>query len=184
MGALVAVTLVVGCKGAKAKKAIFAALDNHRIEYGKCEIMSEAKGDIDGKPAWMMANVCKARHRKDVMTEAGDAADAKSFQTHFDDWKKENGAKAVADARSEPDKPSAASTGPFKGGGDDCPQGAACLNRCKAECEGKHGAMMDSASIGPCAKAGGKPEECVKKAMNQETRRCFFTCRGLPTPTD
>lgn len=63
--------------------------------------------------------------------------------------------------------------------GEGCPNGAACINKCKTECEGKHGPMIDLAALRSCAQAKGKPAECVGKATNEATRSCFMKCRGL-----
>jgi hypothetical protein len=67
-------------------------------------------------------------------------------------------------------KPSSTSTG--SGAGDGCPGSAACITRCKNECESKHGQMFDNAAGAECVKAGGSAEECVSKTTN-------LSCRGL-----
>ena len=167
--AFVAVALLA-CKGGKTKA--FAAFDSHRLEYGKCEVMAESKESVDGKPAWMAATVCRAQHRTAVTTELG--GDAKAFDKYFDDWKKEHGAAAVADARANP----APTTASESSAGDDCPNGAGCLNRCRSSCETKHGKMIDLDKLKSCTKSGGGAE-CVTQATNESARKCFLSCRGL-----
>lgn len=160
---------VTGCDFGKKKK-VFAALDNHRIEYGRCEIMGESKLPIGGKPAWLAAVTCKAKHTSAVLGDLGTGVDNKSFQKYFDAWKHENGAKAVADARALPPEPSTS--------GSDCPQGAACINRCRAECESKHGPLVDQSKLQACIKAG-RGAACVTEAVNRPGQSCFLSCRGL-----
>lgn len=166
---LVLLAALLACKGGKSKA--FAAFDKHRIEYGKCEIMAESKTEVGGKPAWIAATVCRTKHRQAVSAEIG----ASDYDKHFDAWKKEFGAKAVADARSAPATESATASG---SSGNDCPNGAACLNRCTSECETKHGKMIDLEKMKSCASSGGGAD-CVTKATNESARKCFLACRGL-----
>ena len=166
---------LLACKGGKAKTETFAALDKHAIDYGRCEVMNESKEEVNGKPAWIAATLCRAQFKKKVMDEL---SDTKKFEDYFEEWKKEKGAKAIADARAAPADTSAPAAA---AGSDDCPNGAGCLNRCRSECEGKHGKLMDLDKMRDCTKGGGGAE-CVTKATNQETRKCFFGCRGLPMP--
>jgi hypothetical protein len=104
-----------------------------------------------------------------VLDEVGDS---KNFNGWFEEWKKERGPKAVEDARSTPSTPGDSS-------GNDCPNGAGCLNRCRSECETKHGKMTDVAKISACAKSGKKPEECVAAGSNNAAVACFRSCRGI-----
>lgn len=168
VGMFGAMLWVAACNKGKSKSEIFDILDKHRLSYGKCELMAQSKDQIDGKPAWMAATVCRVKHRQEVLTEVGESS---KFEDWFEDWKKEKGPKAVQDARSAPASKSAK--------GDDCPHGAACMNRCRSECESKHGRMIDTASLGPCSRAGGKPDECIAKATNKAAQACFLRCRGL-----
>jgi hypothetical protein len=161
---------LLACKGGKTKA--FAAFDTHRLDYGKCELMKESKEDVGGQAPWMAATLCRAKHRKLVVAEVGD----KDFDKHFDAWKAEHGAKAVEDARKESSSSTATASG---GSGDDCPNGAGCLNRCRSECETKHGKMIDLDKLRECTKGGGGAD-CVTKASNESARLCFLKCRGLP----
>jgi hypothetical protein len=70
-----------------------------------------------------------------------------------------------------PERPAAGGSG-GSGSGD-------LLNRCKTECESKHGPLVDIAALRACAQGGGKAPECVAKATNQAGRACFMKCRGL-----
>jgi hypothetical protein len=160
----------IGCNRGKSKDEVFTILDKHRIDYGRCEVMAQSKDQVDGKPAWIAANVCRVKFKQDVLAEVGESS---KFEDWFEDWKKEKGAKATQDAKSAPPPKTTSKAG------DDCPSGAACLNRCRSECEGKHGTMIDSAAMMACAKGGGKPEECSTKATNATTKACFMKCRGL-----
>lgn len=163
--ALVCAAFALPACGGKSRSETFAVLDKYRLDYGKCEVMAQSKGQINGQEPWLAATVCRTRHRQAVVAELNDA---KSFDKHFDDWKKEHGPKAVEDARSAP-----------SAGDNDCPNGAGCLNRCRAECEAKHGKMMDSAKIAACAKTSKKPEDCVSAGSNPAATSCFRSCRGI-----
>lgn len=156
------------CNRGKSKSEVFAILDKHRLEYGKCEVIAASSTPVDGQQPWLAATVCRAKHRKVVLDEVGES---KNFEAWFDDWKKENGAKATEEARS-----SGVATA---SSGDDCPGGANCLNRCRAECEGKHGKIIDTNVMGACARAKGSPADCVNKATNKTAQACFMKCRGL-----
>ncbi|MCC6665651.1 MAG: hypothetical protein IT375_17990 [Polyangiaceae bacterium] len=166
---LVLFAALLACKGGKSKA--FAAFDKHRIDYGKCEIMAESKTEVGGKPAWIAATVCKTKHRQAVCADITTS----EFDKHFDAWKKEFGAKAVEDARSAP----ATETGTASGSsGGDCPNGAACINRCRSDCESTHGKLIDLDKMKECTSSGGGAD-CVTKASNESARQCFLKCRGL-----
>ncbi|MFO0571373.1 MAG: hypothetical protein U0263_37435 [Polyangiaceae bacterium] len=160
---------LLACKGGKSKA--FAAFDKHRIEYGKCEIIAESKTEVGGKPAWIAATVCRTKHRQAVCKDISTS----EYDKYIDDWKKEFGAKAVEDARSAPDTEGDTTSG---SSGGDCPNGAACLNRCRSECEAKHGKMIDLDKMKECTSSGGGAD-CVNKATNTSTQQCFLKCRGL-----
>ena len=165
----VATTCLAGC--GREQKETNAVLDKHRLIYGVCEVMAEAKGNEDGKPAWINASVCRAKHRQTVMKDL--EGQPKKFDQYFDAWKKEKGPQAVADARGlPPGKPAG-------NAGGDCPDGAACLNRCRDECEGKHGKMIDAAKMAACAKSGKSDDICVNEGTNQAAKTCFLSCRGM-----
>jgi hypothetical protein len=163
---LLAVASTACCNRGKSRSELFAVLDKHRLAYGKCELIAKSPGNVDGQPAWLAATACRARHKRAVIEEAGDT---RNFEAWFKEWEKENGPRAIEDARAAP---SAAS-------GNDCPSGAACLNRCMAECEGKHGKLVDTAAMVACNKKGGKSEECTNKTANRPAQSCFLRCRGL-----
>lgn len=171
-GVVLLAAALLACKGGKSKTEVYAALDKHRLEYGKCEIMAESKTEVEGKPAWMAATVCRAKHRQTVLAELGEQ---KKFDDIFEEWKKEKGPQAVEDARKSPDSTSSSESS----SSGDCPNGAGCLNRCRQECETKHGKMLDLDKMRECSQSGGGAE-CVGKATNEPARKCFLECRGLP----
>ena len=55
---LLSMLLLPAC--GKGKAEAFAALDKHKDEYGRCEVIGEQK-EFEGKPAWLGATVCRER---------------------------------------------------------------------------------------------------------------------------
>lgn len=171
--AAVAITALFAT-GCGKSKAIQAALDKHKIDYGRCELMAEQK-EVNGSPGWAAATACRVKLRQTIMTEVGEEK-LETYEKALEAWKADHGKEAVEEAK----KAGGASGGGATGGsGDGCPDGAACLNKCKSECEAKHGIMIDTAKMAACAKAGKRPDQCVSEATNQTARACFLRCRGL-----
>jgi hypothetical protein len=162
-------SVVACCNRGKSRSEVFAVLDKYRLDYGKCEVIAKSSGKVNGQEPWLAATACRGKHLRLVLDEVGDS---KNFNGWFEEWKKERGPKAVEDARSTPSTPGDSS-------GNDCPNGAGCLNRCRSECETKHGKMTDVAKISACAKSGKKPEECVAAGSNNAAVACFRSCRGI-----
>jgi hypothetical protein len=164
---VLALGFAAGC--GPSKSDVFAALGKHQVEYGRCELMAQSKDPASGKPGWIGATICRAKLRKTVLTEVGET---KKYEAWLEEWKKENGAKAMQAAKAAP--------APMAKENPACPHGAGCINRCRAECEGKHGKIIDLAALRACNQdKTAKPETCVGRSTNTAAQQCLMKCRGL-----
>lgn len=148
----------------KGKSDTYAALDKHAPEYGRCEVMSEAR-EIEGKPAWLAASVCKAQHRQAVLADLP-GMDAKKFDDHFTEWKKEKGPAAIAEARKNPSAGQPSGGGGGGGGGrmsesarmaiiNDCN-----LGMCRKNTPVERASPENMACMASCCRSKGMKQDC------------------------